>query len=110
RLHALDNQGQFQLGREAPPTADAGDHFDFRERIGHRHMPRLIPRPSGLAPVSGRNRVHSTQIYDPCNGADEKSIERCTNVRIANYTFWLAAFTALLVAVSSVQIWFLIRS
>ena len=25
----------------------AGDHFNLRERVGHRRMPRLIPRPSG---------------------------------------------------------------
>src|SRR5205085_12367992 len=61
-LHRLGNHGQLQLGREATPTGDAGDHFDFRERIGHRHMPRLIPRPSGLSSVSGENGVHSTHL------------------------------------------------
>src|SRR4051812_7357593 len=48
------------FGRDTPPTGEAGDHFHFRERVGHRRMPRFIPRPSRLAPVSGRNEVHST--------------------------------------------------
>jgi hypothetical protein len=28
-------------------TSNASDHLDLRERIGHRLMPRLVPRPSG---------------------------------------------------------------
>ena len=47
RLHRLGNDGQLQIRREAPPAGDAGNHFDLRERVGHRRMPRLIPRPSG---------------------------------------------------------------
>jgi hypothetical protein len=52
----------------------------------------------------------TSDIYDPCKQADEKSIERCTNVRIANYTFCLALFTGLLALVGSAQIGFLIRA
>src|SRR5580704_11249169 len=46
-LHRLGNHGQLQIGGETPPASDAGDHFDLRERVGHRRIPRLIPRPSG---------------------------------------------------------------
>jgi hypothetical protein len=45
-LHRLGNHGQLQIRREAPPMCDAGDHFDLRERVEHRRMPKVIPRPS----------------------------------------------------------------
>jgi len=45
--HRLGNHGQLQIGRKPSPASDAGDHFDLRERVGHRRLPRLIPRPSG---------------------------------------------------------------
>ena len=38
---------QLLLRREAPSTRNASNHFDLRERVGHRLMPRLVPRPSG---------------------------------------------------------------
>ena len=46
-LHRLGDDGQLQLGREAASAGDTGNHFDFRERVGHTRMPGLIPRPSG---------------------------------------------------------------
>src|ERR1700719_4185712 len=49
-------------------------------------------------------------IHDPCKETDEKSIERCTNQRLAEYTWWLAAFTAGLAIVGSAQIAFLFRA
>ena len=56
-LHRLGNNGQLQIGREAPPTGDASDHFDFRERVGHRRIPRLVPKVLRLSSVSGPNGV-----------------------------------------------------
>src|SRR5262249_5110853 len=49
-LHRLGNDGELQLGGEASPASDAGDHFNLRERIGHRRIPRLMPRSSGYRP------------------------------------------------------------
>ena len=46
-LHRLGNHGELQLGGKAPPAGDPGNHFNLRERVGHRRMPRIIPRPSG---------------------------------------------------------------
>src|SRR5262249_8788061 len=49
-LHRLGNDGELQLGGKASPASDAGDHFNLRERIGHRRIPRLMPRSSGYRP------------------------------------------------------------
>src|SRR5262245_34585465 len=46
-LHRLGNHRQLQIGRKTAPAGDARDYFNLRERVGHRRMPRLIPRPSG---------------------------------------------------------------
>ena len=46
-LHRLGDDGQLLLRREAASTSNASDHFDLRERVGHRLTPRLVPRPSG---------------------------------------------------------------
>ena len=47
RLQRLGDHGQLLLRREPPPAGHTGNHFDLRERVGHRQMARLIPRPSG---------------------------------------------------------------
>src|SRR5262249_19325888 len=49
-LHRLGNDGELQLGGKASPASDAGDRFNLRERIGHRRIPRLMPRSSGYRP------------------------------------------------------------
>src|SRR5260370_11393906 len=45
-LHRFGNHGQLQLGREAPPAGDAGDHFHLPRRVGHKHTPTTMPTPS----------------------------------------------------------------
>jgi hypothetical protein len=61
-LHRLSNHGNFQIAREASPTGDTSDHLNLRERVGHRHMPRPIPRLSGFMPVSGQNGVQFMRL------------------------------------------------
>jgi hypothetical protein len=61
-LHRLSNHGNFQIARETSPTGDTSDHLNLRERVGHRHMPRLIPRLSGFMPVSGQNGVQFMRL------------------------------------------------
>jgi hypothetical protein len=40
-------------------TRDTGNHFDSRERVGHRRIPRLILGPPAIAGVrSKRSAVH----------------------------------------------------
>src|SRR5580704_11659811 len=71
-LHRLGNHGQLQIGGETPPASDAGDHFDLRERVGHRRIPRLIPRPSGYCrcPVeTGCSSVENCADRDLLNKA-----------------------------------------
>ena len=46
-LHGLGDDGHLLLGREAAATRDARDDLNLGKRLGHRRMPRTIPRPSG---------------------------------------------------------------
>jgi hypothetical protein len=63
-----------------------------------------------LSPHPTLKAAQHTETYDPCQYSDEKSTERCTNYRIANYTWALASFTGLLAVVSIIQIGFLLRA
>jgi hypothetical protein len=54
RLHGLFNQPNLLLGSVAPTALHAGDDFNTINRLRHRRMPRLNPRPSRLRHVSGR--------------------------------------------------------
>jgi hypothetical protein len=47
RLHRLRDNSQLLLGRETPPSGDAGDDLDPGKHVGHRHSPRSIPGSSG---------------------------------------------------------------
>jgi hypothetical protein len=53
RLQGLAHHRQLLICRDAPSPGNAGNHFDFRESLGHRYIPR-----SGLTPVSGQNGGH----------------------------------------------------
>src|SRR3974390_2998399 len=46
-LHRLGDDRQLLLCRKTASARDPADHLDLRKRVGHRHMPRTIPRPSG---------------------------------------------------------------
>ena len=46
-MSRISDDAQLLLRREPPSASNAGDHFDLREIVGHRHMPTFIPRPSG---------------------------------------------------------------
>ena len=54
RLHSLFDQPDLFLGSIAPTALNAGDDFNTLNRLRHRRMPRLTPRPSRLRQVSGR--------------------------------------------------------
>ena len=56
-LHRLCNNGQLQIGREAPPTGDASDHFDFRERSDIGVSLGLYLRSSGYRPCPVQERI-----------------------------------------------------
>jgi hypothetical protein len=88
-LHRLGDHGQLQINGEPTPMGDAGHNFDLRERVGHRRMPRLIPRPSGYCrcpvetgcssgPPCGlmAGRLSTSAKDSACTGASDGTMAR----------------------------------
>src|SRR5580704_8448441 len=78
-LHRLGNHGQLQIGGETPPASDAGDHFDLRERIGHRRMLRcLIPGFDGALFSPAWREALWARFFMAAPRRQRRSVERGT--------------------------------